>query len=77
MDQPLGPKDRDFVCNDCYRSYTVRSRSWRSAEALPCLFCKSRNTTPMIAVEIGMKRIREYSLPIVTSGPDPLIVRAS
>jgi len=64
MEQPLGPKDRDFVCNSCYRSYTVTSRSWRSAEALPCLHCGSKETTPMIEVRVGDKRIREYSLPV-------------
>ena len=72
MEQPLGPRDRDFVCNSFYRSYTVTSRSWASAEALPCLHCGSKETTPIIEVRVGDKRIREYSLPV-----EPLILKAS
>lgn len=73
MDQPRGARDMDFVCNSCYRSYTVRSRSWASAEKLPCLYCKSHETTPILQVEVGHARLREYSLPV----GEPLIVKGT
>jgi hypothetical protein len=72
MEQPLGAQDRDFVCNSCFKSYTVRSRSWRNAEALPCLHCGSKNTTPMIEVKVGFSRVKEYSF-----GPTQTVIRSS
>jgi len=45
---------KEFVCNGCFRAFVVRCKtSWLSAEKMPCPFCKSRDTSPMLEKVIG------------------------
>lgn len=57
MDEP-----REMVCSECYRAFTVQAMSWREAEAKRCPYCHGTDTTPMLEVRIGSKRLRHYSI---------------
>jgi hypothetical protein len=54
--------DKEFVCSTCYRAFLLAPKAtWLSGERMPCPFCGSRETTPMLKVKVDGRRLDTFS----------------
>lgn len=53
---------KEMVCSRCYRAFLLPSKTtWLSGERMPCPFCKSRDTTPMLKVKVDGRRLDTFT----------------
>lgn len=53
---------KEFVCSRCYRAFLLPAKStWLSGERMPCPFCKSWDTTPMLKVKVDGRRLDTFT----------------
>lgn len=53
---------KEMVCNGCFRVFLSTSHTFNSAEKERCPYCKSLDTTPMLEVRIGAKRVKHFQM---------------
>jgi DNA-directed RNA polymerase subunit RPC12/RpoP len=53
---------KEFVCSRCYQAFMLPDKtSWLTGERMPCPFCKSRDTSPMLSLKVDGRRLEAYT----------------
>lgn len=53
---------KEFVCSACFRAFLLAPKTtWLSGERMPCPFCGSRDTSPMLSMKVDGRKLDSYT----------------
>lgn len=53
---------KEMVCSRCYRAFMLPAKTtWLTGERMPCPFCKSTDTTPMLKLQVDGRKLESFT----------------